>query len=31
MGLRTGREWCQAWRGRIAVAGQLDLAAAAGG
>jgi 5-aminolevulinate synthase len=31
MGLRTGREWCEVWRGRIAVAGQLDLTAAAGG
>jgi 5-aminolevulinate synthase len=31
MGLRTGREWCQVWRGRIAVAGQFDLAVAAGG
>jgi 5-aminolevulinate synthase len=31
MGLRSGYEWCQLWRGRIAVAGQLDLAAAAGG
>ena len=30
MGLRTGREWCQVWRGRIAVAGQFDLAVAAG-
>ncbi len=31
MGLRTGQEWCQVWRGRIAVAGQFDLAVAAGG
>jgi 5-aminolevulinate synthase len=31
MGLRSGYDWCQMWRGRIAVAGQLDLAAAAGG
>src|SRR5271165_121884 len=31
MGLRSGYEWCQLWRGRIAVAGQLDLAVAAGG
>jgi 5-aminolevulinate synthase len=31
MGLRTGREWCQIWRGRIAIAGQFDVAAAAGG
>jgi 5-aminolevulinate synthase len=31
MGLRTGREWCQIWRGRVAVAGQLDVAVAAGG
>jgi 5-aminolevulinate synthase len=31
MGLRTGREWCEAWRGRIALAGQFDLTAAAGG
>jgi 5-aminolevulinate synthase len=31
MGLRSGREWCQMWRGRIAVAGQFDLAVAAGG
>jgi 5-aminolevulinate synthase len=31
MGLRTGLEWCQVWRGRIAVAGQFDLATAAGG
>jgi 5-aminolevulinate synthase len=31
MGLRSGREWCQMWRGRIAVAGQFDLATAAGG
>jgi 5-aminolevulinate synthase len=31
MGLRTGMEWCQIWRGRIAVAGQFDLTAAAGG
>ena len=31
MGLRSGYEWCQLWRGRIAVAGQLDLAATAGG
>ncbi len=31
MGLRSGYEWCQMWRGRIAVAGQPDLAAAAGG
>jgi 5-aminolevulinate synthase len=30
MGLRTGREWCEVWRGRIAVAGQFDLAVAAG-
>jgi 5-aminolevulinate synthase len=28
MGLRTGREWCQVWRGRIAVAGQFDVAVA---
>jgi 5-aminolevulinate synthase len=31
MGLRTGREWCQLWRGRIAVAGQFGLGMAAGG
>jgi 5-aminolevulinate synthase len=31
MGLRSGYEWCQLWRGRIAVAGQFDLAVAAGG
>lgn len=31
MGLRGGYEWCQMWRGRIAVAGPLDLAVAAGG
>jgi 5-aminolevulinate synthase len=31
MGLRTGYEWCQVWRGRIAVAGQFDVAVAAGG
>jgi 5-aminolevulinate synthase len=31
MGLRTGQEWCRVWRGRIAVAGQFDLAIAAGG
>ncbi len=31
MGLRSGYEWCQIWRGRIAVAGQFDLAVAAGG
>jgi 5-aminolevulinate synthase len=31
MGLRTGREWCEVWRGRIAVAGQFDLTVAAGG
>ena len=31
MGLRSGYDWCQMWRGRIAVAGQLDLAVAAGG
>jgi 5-aminolevulinate synthase len=31
MGLRTGQEWCRVWRGRIAVAGQFDLAVAAGG
>jgi len=31
MGLRTGREWCQIWRGRIAIAGQFDVAVAAGG
>jgi 5-aminolevulinate synthase len=31
MGLRTGREWCEVWRGGIAVAGQLDLVVAAGG
>lgn len=31
MGLRSGREWCQVWRGRIAIAGQFDLAVAAGG
>jgi 5-aminolevulinate synthase len=31
MGLRTGMEWCQIWRGRIAVAGQFDVAVAAGG
>ncbi len=31
MGLRTGREWCQVWRGRIAIAGQFDLSVAAGG
>ncbi len=31
MGLRTGYEWCQVWRGRIAVASQFDLAVAAGG
>ncbi len=31
MGLRTGKEWCQIWRGRIAIAGQFDLSVAAGG
>jgi 5-aminolevulinate synthase len=31
MGLRTGREWCRVWQGRIAIAGQFDLAVAAGG
>jgi 5-aminolevulinate synthase len=31
MGLRGGIEWCGLWRGRIATAGQLDLATAAGG
>jgi len=31
MGLRTGHEWCQIWRGRIALAGQFDVAVAAGG
>jgi 5-aminolevulinate synthase len=31
MGLRGGIEWCSLWRGRIATAGQLDLATAAGG
>ncbi len=31
MGLRTGMEWCQIWRGRIAIAGQFDLSVAAGG
>ncbi|MBI4725262.1 MAG: 5-aminolevulinate synthase [Rhodomicrobium sp.] len=31
MGLRTGKEWCEVWRGRIAVAGQFDLSVAAGG
>jgi 5-aminolevulinate synthase len=31
MRLRTGTEWCQVWQGRIAVAGQFDLAMAAGG
>src|SRR5215469_11081961 len=31
MGLRTGLEWCEVWRGRIAVAGQFDLGVAAGG
>jgi 5-aminolevulinate synthase len=31
MGLRTGREWCQIWQGRIAIAGQFDVAVAAGG
>jgi hypothetical protein len=29
--LRGGIEWCSLWRGRIATAGQLDLATAAGG
>jgi 5-aminolevulinate synthase len=31
MGLRTGQEWCRVWRGHISIAGQYDLAAAAGG
>jgi len=31
MGLRSGYDWCQMWRGRIAVAGQFDLSVAAGG
>jgi 5-aminolevulinate synthase len=31
MGLRSGKDWCRVWRGRIALAGQLDLAVAAGG
>ncbi len=31
MGLRTGWEWCQIWRGRIAIAGQFDVGVAAGG
>jgi 5-aminolevulinate synthase len=31
MELRGGIEWCSLWRGRIATAGQLDLATAAGG
>jgi 5-aminolevulinate synthase len=31
MGLRTGRESCRGWQGRIAIAGQFELAAAAGG
>jgi 5-aminolevulinate synthase len=31
MELRTGYEWCQVWRGRIAVAGEFDVAVAAGG
>ena len=31
MGLRTGREFCQIWRGRIAVESHFDLSMAAGG
>jgi 5-aminolevulinate synthase len=31
MGLRTGKEWCKEWRGRIAIAGQFDLSVSAGG
>jgi 5-aminolevulinate synthase len=31
MGLARGDEWCRKWRGRIAIAGAFDLAAAAGG
>jgi 5-aminolevulinate synthase len=31
MGLRGGKEWCGVWRGRIALAGQIDLAVVAGG
>ncbi len=31
MGLARGDVWCQKWRGRIAIAGQMDLVAAAGG
>ncbi|KAI94227.1 5-aminolevulinate synthase [Rhodomicrobium udaipurense JA643] len=31
MGLRNGYDWCQLWRGRIAVAGQFELGVAAGG
>ena len=31
MGLRTGSEWCQVWRGQIAIAGNFDLGISAGG
>ncbi|MGO9544591.1 MAG: 5-aminolevulinate synthase [Rhodomicrobium sp.] len=31
MGLRSGKEWCGIWRGRIATASHFDLSVAAGG
>jgi 5-aminolevulinate synthase len=31
MGLRSGQDWCQIWRGRIAIAGQFEVGVAAGG